>query len=666
MLRKLISAIIYGHLVYVAQSSANNVTFEKVLDLSVFGTCNVYLKRFRDDQVTFDLTEKIIVVQQKLRVYYALTAIDNSTRVMPMASPTVSRFERCVLNVIVGIAHSDKDRLAYFMFYNKFTYSSSPFSTYILLPETLEAKGNLLYPYLAILILPVRVFYLFLTTVPQEYTRPYVLICAHCGESSWAKAISANSDLAYISSYNFSSSWVRNDVQTVNPNFNGEYPITGCQNGPWRDYSGLYGSSKMSICNYYFAFMDVLVSSIDSNLTASAKYTIKPLENRYAGVLMKMAFKKPEFDFAASSWFVDVGVGKLYFCDCHQKSQKEILRAWTAPFRRSVWLCLIITFLLLSLAIGAKLYIGMEFANKEYRANDFAAPLMAVAGLYVRQHASNVGSEGLLVLVSFCMLFILSLYENCVTSELVVPPPKFEHNLSSLLMSIESKVIGFGPKEELEDLIVETEKWNISYAKDQFESNNDLHQQALPIVNGTSISYFGFYSAVESELRLRGLRLINNKCHCYIIKHTIRSRAEYIVLRHFLRHKLASISNILRESGIISFLTAEYRKHGFSITLAKLKRGLEENNYHSDFFVREETRMDVIKLENLYFTFVILGGMGLLAGIIFTLKQMDWSALFVYLRSILSTHLLAISYVKLVHRLCAFRLVRIRARKANL
>jgi hypothetical protein len=133
MLGKVLSVVIFTISIHVSQAVAENVTIEKILDLSVFGNCNIYLKRFRDDQGTVDLTEKLILVQQELRKEYALTCIDNATRILPIATPTVSLFEGCVLHIIVGIVPYHLMRLHTFMVINNYTYSSTPFSTYILI-----------------------------------------------------------------------------------------------------------------------------------------------------------------------------------------------------------------------------------------------------------------------------------------------------------------------------------------------------------------------------------------------------------------------------------------------------------------------------------------------------------------------------------------------------
>jgi hypothetical protein len=62
MLRTSVLIIIYTILVCVTKSSAEKVTVENVLDLSVFGPCNINLKWFREHQFTTDFVEKIVLV----------------------------------------------------------------------------------------------------------------------------------------------------------------------------------------------------------------------------------------------------------------------------------------------------------------------------------------------------------------------------------------------------------------------------------------------------------------------------------------------------------------------------------------------------------------------------------------------------------------------------
>jgi hypothetical protein len=261
---------------------------------------------------------KLILVQQKLSKEYTLTTIDNATRISPMVSPTIGLFEGCVLNIIVAVVPNDERRLSKFVNNNNFTYSSTPFATYILIPDAFNANILIFYPRFAVLLLPIRVFYLLVPFVPNDdvnlYTRPYIFVCAHCGESSREKEMAVNSELAYISSLNFSSAWVRNDIQILN-GFQVGYDITGCEHGPWRNFSEPFGSSKRSICNYWFALMDVLVRSVGSNLTLSAKYEIDPSDDRFTGDLDCRYLSDPQFEDAASAWFLESASGVLYFCD---------------------------------------------------------------------------------------------------------------------------------------------------------------------------------------------------------------------------------------------------------------------------------------------------------------------------------------------------------------
>jgi hypothetical protein len=643
MLHKLLLINIYAVLSNFPLYLADSLTIEKTLDLTYFGTCNIYLKRFHENQVSVDLTEKLVHVQHKFRKDYALTLIDNATREFSMVSPTESLIEGCVLNIIIGIIPNDADRLDIFIKDNDYTYCSTPFSTYILIPDPSIRKVR--FDLNPLVRLPVRVFYLLVSSLQNDdinlYRRPYVLVCAQCGESSWAKGLVVNSELAYVSSLNFSSSWLRNDVQIIN-RFHDGYDITGCEHGPWMDFSEPYEGSKRRFCNDNLAFMDLLVRSVESNLTVSAWYKTDFSDERFAGYLsFYRRLLQPSFSDAAASWFDHVGIGVLHFCDCNPKSQKEMLKAWVKPFDASVWLCLMITFLLLSLTVAVKLNVYNGFTiTRNRRIKDFFVSFMTVAGIYLRQEGAIVGNRCLLLLTSFCIGVILSLYENCVTSELVVPPAKFEHNLSSLLIVPDSKVIYSGPNSsenvDLIELQLETHKWNIKYSETQLELNDELHNKNLPMLNGTCLSYFAFYPPVEIDLLLLKSKYMNNKCHCYMVKHEFIPRESYFVFELFVRNKFASTLNILRESGIYLFFLEGLRKNSNSRFLAKLRRWLEDDNYHSDFFVREEPSMELIELVNLYFILVTCGGIGVIAVCIFTLKQMDWLALFVYYKGLIS------------------------------
>jgi hypothetical protein len=656
MLQISVSIIIYTILIYVPKCSAKKVTVENILDLSIFGPCNINLKWFRELQFTTDFVEKFLFVQQKRRKDYGLTTIDNATRRVPMVSPMIGLFEGCVLNIIVGLVPKDLIRQDQFMNQNNYTYSSTPFSTYILIPYTYKANENVIPPRYPMLYLPVRVFYLLVPIFPDDdvnlYTRPYVLVCVPCGES-WAKRMAGSSDLAFISSLNFSTSWFRNEVQIMNRKIEGN--MTGCDYAPWVGWTKCTGNSLL---------MDVLVRSVELNLTLSSKYKIDDGDNRFLGQISDGFLVDRDFAVAASSWFQDAAIGGIYFCDCNPKSQVEMLTAWGAPFGRFVWVGLFITFLILSLTIGIKLKVGKGYAKK-CSVKDCIVPFFIVAGLHLRQEGTKVGNQGLVILSSFCIGVVLSLYENSVTSELVVPPPKFEHNLSSLLISAGAKVIyadiNAYRNGNLIEFEIQTTKYDIKCSKDQFELNNELHDKALPLENLTNLAYFGFYTAVESDVRLRKLKLLYNKCHCYIVKPEFRKTGQYIFFELLLRKNFISILHVLRQSGITSFLTEKYGKHEGNTLLSRAKRLLEGQKYHSKFFARENPGLDVIQLENLYLLLVIFGGMGFLAVIIFTLTEMDWVMLYNRCQFFAWKCLHAmqsVNYARLANRLCPFRLIR--------
>jgi hypothetical protein len=386
--------------------------------------------------------------------------------------------------------------------------------------------------------------------------------------------------------------------------------------------------------------MDVLLRSVQQNLTLSAKYERDIRNYRFTGYLNYQMLILPSFSEAAASWFEGITIGVLYFCDCDSKSQERILKAWVTPFDESVWLHLVITFLILSLTVAVKLRFYNGFTKS--RVNDFFLSFITVAGIYLRQEGAIVGSPRLLLLTSFCIGVIISLYENTVTSELVVPPPKYEHNLSSLLMAAGAKVIYSGAEPamnaDLIELQTETQKWNIKYSENQLELNNKLHDEYLPLKNRTRLSYFGFYSAVERDLRFRKTKLINNKCHCYIVQHEFRQIEGCFVFKLFLRNRFTSTLNILRENGIVSFFLQNHRKYTNNRFLTKLRQRLKDTNYHSDFFVREELSIELIQLANLYFIIVIFGVNAILAVNIFAWNQMDWLGLFVYCKGLVSKH----------------------------
>jgi hypothetical protein len=308
-----------------------------------------------------------------------------------------------------------------------------------------------------------------------------------------------------------------------------------------------------------------------------------------------------------------------------------MLNAWVTPFSRSVWLGLVITYLLLSVTVGAQLQAGKICGNKA-SPDDYTVPFITVAGLFLRQEGANVECQSLLTLTSLFIGIILSQYENYVTSELVVPPPKFEHNLSSLMMSAGVKLIYSGSEIAINadpiELQTQLRKWSITYSKEQLELNNGLYRLGLPLFNGTRLAYFGYYSAAEIDLRLRFLKLVNNKCYCYIVKHTFRPRETYITFELFLRNRFASIANVLRQSGIIQLFSESFYNYEIARGRIQLRRRLEKSANHLDFFVSEGPRLaEIIKLENLHFIFVLFGGMVFVAVNTFMLEQVNWLSL---------------------------------------
>jgi hypothetical protein len=148
--------------------------------------------------------------------------------------------------------------------------------------------------------------------------------------------------------------------------------------------------------------MDVLVRCVEPNVTLSTKYEKDVLDKGFSGHLEKGYLSDPHFDDASVMWFPEPAVGRLYHGDCYPKSQNVMFNAWFAPLRKSVWLCLMITILLLSLTLMAQLRFGKMYST-DNNTKGYVASFITFAGLYLRQQGSKIAVQGLVVLSSFCI-----------------------------------------------------------------------------------------------------------------------------------------------------------------------------------------------------------------------------------------------------------------------
>jgi hypothetical protein len=240
----------------------------RIADLSMFGSCVVHMKRFRDTVVFQDLTSIIIFAQVSKR--YTLFTVTNASSLSPQIQPLGSVREECSLNVVMGIFPTHSLPLYYFMFGSGYTFNSNPFSIYIIVMGPISAPV-LVQPSSAVL--PASIFVLRIPTNPFDakglnLDPQFLYICARCRVSM--QVVLDNRNIKSISDLSYESTWVNSRLvlQGIVSGVRGD--IRWCEKYIWEMWLSRVGDLSRTLykyCGKSFAFTDILTRSVHHNLS---------------------------------------------------------------------------------------------------------------------------------------------------------------------------------------------------------------------------------------------------------------------------------------------------------------------------------------------------------------------------------------------------------------
>jgi hypothetical protein len=385
-----------------------------IADLSMFGSCVIHLKRFRDNLVFIDLTT-IVVLAQINNGQFPLFSIFNGSNPLPQIQPVDSLQEECSLQVLIGIHPRPSWELYDFMFSSRYTFNSNPHSIYIVL---LDPSGNFPYVDRSSTMFPASIF---VWKVP--ITNPIIhnaedelrlkehrfwYVCVRC--SNFWQLVGDNKNIRYISEVSYESNWYNSKLvlQAIVTTTTGDK--TGCEKYIWKLWLAPIGDhvrDDYKYCSKSLAFTDILARSVHSNLTVFLQPREDLSQDGFSGF------------FVNGIWSPQRGID-------HWRASNISFRGWLNCFEGTIWMCIIVVTAL------AHSYICIQhyFRTWKYNIHTYINFAFDIVEILIRQGSCKCC---LIAIFSLGGFIVSTVFENSLTSSLIVPNMEKEFSLSDLI-----------------------------------------------------------------------------------------------------------------------------------------------------------------------------------------------------------------------------------------
>jgi uncharacterized membrane protein YqaE (UPF0057 family) len=401
-------------------------------ELNVYNSCFIHIRKFSNNIASADLTSLLVKGQFSSRKF-ALFSIFNGTHRKPQIQPVGSINEKCTLNVIVDFQPNDYKRLLYFMNVNKYTFISKPHSFYVLV-----VKANSVKIHPSTVIFPTSIFILKVSDIFNNrlvpiYKSVFLFFCSACEKHIHSIQLGADTQTLNDLHYQTKWSFPQQHVQAVIEDVVGD--INGCEKVIWQRWLASYIQRKYHSpagCSKSFAFYDLLTQTVQKNLTLSFEVDLNPLEDGYTVFVTESMWNKHAFlnpSFSSSGYFHLFALAKILYCDCDGLSESSFVRKWVNCLPTNLWYTLIaLTLLTFTFNI---LESGIETGTFGCKA--ICTLLLELVGIVLRQGSA---ARSISILILCLTAFIISsVYENGLTSELIVPLKKSKLELNQLINS---------------------------------------------------------------------------------------------------------------------------------------------------------------------------------------------------------------------------------------
>jgi hypothetical protein len=627
----LVSAVVAFSWFWTGLDLTIALTANNLLDLSVFGECVIHFTQMKDDWETVDHAEAIIhdQYQSSESLQHQLISVHNSSfdAMDPAGSliqPAIGVKEKCTLNVLLGVDFDRGLSLYGIVTNSDYTYSSDPFSTYILI-----LTSQLEYVYSEHWnVLPTRIFYFeFPSTYESSQVRPPFVqyYCALCAGPLLVK-MPITPMLAFTSYLNLKSILVQQNILLQTSSVPGRYEFNSEQYRAFRE-------SSSNQCGY--GFMELLSKTTETNMTVivepdRSKYTF---HSGYTGhVNMGVFYSVIRFRDTASSWYEENCKGHILYCTCKIKAQRNLIyEGWLGAFTPNVWLGVLIAILSFSFLFACKSsgITKPETKSAFCTQKCLFAPFFDVFSMFVRQ--GELKKSLLMLLVCFAAAIILCFYENFMTSATIIAPdPPNYHTLKSLMRDGYTVLYQASSVDDFTKHFLEKHLFDsgVAYKSKQLKGVNltTFHLLKAMDTNKNYLSYYNVFSNTQSAIRLRQMQLYNKGCYCFILKHGFYEVPGYVRITHFLRFRFQRTLNRLQQNGLHHFYRKRCENIANALTETRIRRRIDADEFMSNNSASHLSTIfesnDYIGPPSLNIIFCSLGALCLSWILVFTLGEL--------------------------------------------
>jgi hypothetical protein len=611
-----------------------------LLDLSVFGECVIHFTKMQDDWETIDRTESIIHAQYQSREnhHHQLISIYNSSfnNINPVNSliqPSISIMEECTLNVLLGVHWNQHYQLAQIIEFSNYTYSSEPFSTYVLI---LDSRNHDVY-FDSWGTFPTRIFYFkFPSPDSSSIGGPHFInyLCLYCAGSPYIR-MHVTQNLSSASYLNLRSMWVKQEIVFRFNSVAWRFRLVSAQETTFR-------KTTDSQCEY--GLVELMSKATEPNMTVIMEplHTKDTFYSGYTGkVFMHVFYQNAmRFSTANSCWYEDLNRGTMFYCTCKLTNEQTLVyEGWIGSFTPKVWFGIFITIVSVSIIGACK---ASRSPNKDTTSLGFISrtnlliSFLGVLSLFLRQ--GQIKKNLMMSLCALTSAILLAFYENFMTSAIISPEPPKHHSLRSLIEASYILVYTTHSNDDEQRLVLENEllKSNVKYDRGQIMYINISMFESVKATDsdGNYLSYFDWYTEDVAKSRLSRMQLTNPGCKVFISNYGFPEIPKYNEIHHFLRFRLYGTMNRLQANGLHYFYRTRCTSIASHLRETEIKRRVQaaelENGTSSTSLGIEFGSPDYISWSSLSALFCLVGIWVVFSILVFILTEIKLVNLSVY------------------------------------
>jgi hypothetical protein len=317
-------------------------------------------------------------------------------------------------------------------------------------------------------------------------------------------------------------------------------------------------------CNLQFSYYDLLVRSVESNMTSGAGSIYYEVDPRIltgwldpSGIVVQGT--RPS---ATSQWFVGTAKGVITYPDCRSRSQLITIEAWSGSIPINVWLLFLCAMFVFTLFYCIQFLYYEKTRGRDIfqRINE---GVFDTIRMIFRQGVPS-RYQALVLCLIFChaLTVLVCLYENLLTSEIVVPERK--------------KALGFAEFLSLGRILTGVNKFmkKMGIPLDRFKSKLLEGEELRKRSYKPSSQYAELLPQTEHSIKLVLMfKMDEPNCKFFAVQEEFYSSFGFTALSHALRARFLHMSNILLQAGYYQFWMMERVSFQYEIGNALRGRG---------------------------------------------------------------------------------------------